>query len=83
MPHWGVDSYAECVDGLLVCLTELRDAYAPKGSDSNYEDEVELRHSAAIALKLPIQDCLECGSLFPILLVVNMSMSISRHNFCS
>ena len=81
MAHWGIYSYAACVDGLVVCLAELRDAYDTKGSDSNYEAGVELRRSAAISLKRPFKTVLHVEVCFRFTLVVNMSMFISRHNF--
>ena len=49
MDRWGLDSYTECVGGLVVSLSDLGDAYALKGSDSNYEAEVELRDCTAVA----------------------------------
>ena len=48
MSHCGVDSYAECLEGLVVRLAELGDAYAIKGNDPNYEAVVEKRRCTAI-----------------------------------
>ena len=49
---------SKCVEGLVLCMSQLRDAYAVKGTDSNYEAEVELRHCTAIALKHPFKTVL-------------------------